>query len=80
MTDATAPLTQPRGKHGSLLAVDSRTKKRNAAEARFKAYGIAALLAGLKPNARNETGIDLPDGDFLDLDWSLANTPTKKVS
>lgn len=24
--------------------------------------------------------IDLPDGDFLDLDWSFANTPTQKVS
>ncbi|SMY07415.1 phosphate ABC transporter permease PstA [Flavimaricola marinus] len=45
MTDQTA--SQPSSKHGSLLAVDARTKKRNAAETRFKAYGIGALLIGL---------------------------------
>ena len=42
MTDATST---PKGK--SLLTVDARTKKRNAAEARFKAYGIAAIATGL---------------------------------
>lgn len=31
----------------SIHTVDARTKKRNAAERRFKAYGIAAITAGL---------------------------------
>jgi len=31
----------------SLLTVDARTRKRNAAEARFKAYGITAICIGL---------------------------------
>lgn len=31
----------------SIHTVDARTKKRNAAERRFKAYGIAAIAAGL---------------------------------
>lgn len=31
----------------SLLKTDARTRKRNAAEARFRAYGLAAVLAGL---------------------------------
>ena len=43
MTDATAPAV--RGK--SLATVDARTKKRNAAERRFRAYGIAAIGMGL---------------------------------
>ncbi|MDB2369048.1 phosphate ABC transporter permease PstA [Octadecabacter sp.] len=30
-------------KHGSLLTVDARTKKRNAAERRFRAYGLSAI-------------------------------------
>ena len=35
-------------KHGnSLLELTDRTKRRNAAETRFKAYGIAAITAGL---------------------------------
>lgn len=32
---------------GSLLVQDARTKKRNAAEARFKFYGMAAIAMGL---------------------------------
>ena len=32
---------------GSLTQVDARTKKRNAAEKRFKAYGIGAILIGV---------------------------------
>ncbi|MDC0116089.1 phosphate ABC transporter permease PstA [Octadecabacter sp.] len=32
------------GKHGSLLSVDARTKKRNAAERRFRAYGLSAIV------------------------------------
>ena len=31
----------------SLLATDARTKKRNAAEARFKAYGLSAIVAAM---------------------------------
>ena len=31
----------------SILEIDARTKKRNAAEKRFKAYGIAAICVGL---------------------------------
>lgn len=30
-------------KHGSLLTLDARTKKRNAAEKRFRAYGLGAI-------------------------------------
>lgn len=30
--------------HGSLLTLDARTKKRNAAERRFKAYGLSAIM------------------------------------
>jgi phosphate transport system permease protein len=45
MTDASnaAPLREKK----SLLVVDARTKKRNAAEARFKMYGIIAITLGL---------------------------------
>ena len=49
MTDATAPETlgtTPKSK-SSLLTEDAHTKKRNAAETRFKAYGIAAVAIGL---------------------------------
>ena len=46
MTDATqSGPTRTKGK--SILAVDARTKKRNAAEARFKGYGIAAIGVSL---------------------------------
>ena len=38
-----APERKPR----SLVAEDARTKKRNAAEKRFKYYGMAAVAAGL---------------------------------
>ena len=31
----------------SLLTLDARTKKRNATEARFKAYGLAAIVAAM---------------------------------
>ncbi|SPH21426.1 Phosphate transport system permease protein PstA [Ascidiaceihabitans donghaensis] len=44
MTDATQPI-DPR--KTSLLTLDGRTKKRNAAEARFKSYGIGAICIGL---------------------------------
>jgi len=52
MTDATAtsqpaaPAARPRTKT-SILQTDTRTKRRNAAEARFKAYGMIAIAIGL---------------------------------
>ncbi len=46
MTDAT--LTDAGGrKSQSIAEADARTRKRNAAEARFRGYGIAAILVGL---------------------------------
>jgi len=48
MTDATfsaAPAAP--GKGASLLELDARTRRRNAAEARFKLYGIAAIGVGI---------------------------------
>ncbi|WP_223476478.1 phosphate ABC transporter permease PstA [Oricola indica] len=50
MTDATAATGAPaqaRRPFASLLTLDEHTKRRNATEARFKAYGLAAVLAGL---------------------------------
>lgn len=41
----TTPNSRP--VHGSILTLDARTKKRNAAEKRFKAYGITAVGIGL---------------------------------
>lgn len=38
-------MTPPR--KGSLLVQDARTKQRNAAETRFKAYGLAAIAVGV---------------------------------
>ncbi|UWR28631.1 phosphate ABC transporter permease PstA [Sulfitobacter sp. W002] len=40
-----APFADPRG--ASLLVQDGRTKRRNAAEGRFKLYGIIAIFIGL---------------------------------
>ncbi|MFG6561965.1 MULTISPECIES: phosphate ABC transporter permease PstA [unclassified Sulfitobacter] len=40
-----APIADPRG--ASLLVQDGRTKRRNAAEGRFKLYGIIAIVIGL---------------------------------
>lgn len=48
MTDATAQNGAPEErKFRSLTAHDARTKRRNAAEARFKAYGMIAIGIGL---------------------------------
>ena len=44
MTDASMDSVPMKGR---LTAVDARTKKRNAAEKRFKAYGIVAILIGI---------------------------------
>ncbi len=50
MTDTSqfqTPGSQPRSHAGSLLQTDARTKRRNAAERRFRLYGKAAIAAGL---------------------------------
>ena len=44
MTDA---IQKPEKKKSSLLQLDARTRTRNAAETRFKAYGIIAIAFGL---------------------------------
>ncbi|GHG81246.1 phosphate ABC transporter permease PstA [Pseudodonghicola xiamenensis] len=47
MTDISQNGSTPR-KHGeTLMKLTARTKRRNAAERRFQAYGIAAIAAGL---------------------------------
>jgi phosphate transport system permease protein len=45
MTDATADA--PRPATHSLMASDTRTAKRNAAEKRFRAYGLVAVCTGI---------------------------------
>lgn len=49
MTDTAADslAAAPTKKKGSLMELDARTKRRNAAERRFKAYGVFAISAGL---------------------------------
>ncbi|MCV2881095.1 phosphate ABC transporter permease PstA [Actibacterium sp. XHP0104] len=48
MTDATASNAPDYKPHGaSLLEQTSRTRRRNAAEARFRAYGLMAIGAGI---------------------------------
>jgi phosphate transport system permease protein len=51
MSDLTSNTSETSGKHASkhssLLTLDARTKKRNAAESRFKAYGIGAIALGM---------------------------------
>ncbi len=49
MTDVTSTLSDasPRQIGGSLLVLDKRTKKRNAAEARFRLMGQIAVLIGV---------------------------------
>ncbi|WP_287886263.1 phosphate ABC transporter permease PstA [Paracoccus sp. (in: a-proteobacteria)] len=44
MSDATLDGAQPRS---SLLVADPRTRKRNAAEARFRAYGLGAIVISM---------------------------------
>ncbi len=47
MTDASLPNTGGAPKSGSLHEIDARTKKRNAAEKRFRMYGVAAIATGI---------------------------------
>ena len=46
MTDASMDNATPRAR-GSLKTSDERTRRRNAAEKRFRAYGVGAICAGL---------------------------------
>ena len=45
MTDAS--MTPATAKKSSLMVQDARTRKRNAAETRFRMYGMAAIAVGL---------------------------------
>ncbi|MCV3270828.1 phosphate ABC transporter permease PstA [Roseobacter sinensis] len=47
MTEASMPTTPHAAPRGSLTTVDARTKKRKAAEARFRMYGIAGIATGI---------------------------------
>ncbi|MEM9392235.1 MAG: phosphate ABC transporter permease PstA [Pseudomonadota bacterium] len=47
MTDASIPGAAPEAQKSSLLVKDAHTKKRNAAEARFRMYGLAAVCTGI---------------------------------
>lgn len=47
MTDASLPNGNAAPKSGSLHEIDARTKKRNAAEKRFRMYGVAAIATGI---------------------------------
>ena len=49
MTDASLPAAEPENSRQSvsLTAPDARTQRRNAAEKRFRAYGIAGIATGL---------------------------------
>ncbi len=47
MTDMTAGSAAAPRKSQSLLTEDARTKKRNAAERRFRTYGVAAIAIGV---------------------------------
>ncbi|MGH1369124.1 MAG: phosphate ABC transporter permease PstA [Maritimibacter sp.] len=47
MTPNSTPNSAPAKAKTSLMAPDARTQKRNAAEKRFRAYGIAAIMVGL---------------------------------
>ncbi|MTH65355.1 phosphate ABC transporter permease PstA [Paracoccus shanxieyensis] len=47
MTDATFPAAGASPDKSSLLVADERTRKRNAAERRFRAYGLGAILISI---------------------------------
>ena len=47
MTDTSAPAMPSNPKRVSLLAADARTQKRQAAEKRFRIYGIAGITTGI---------------------------------
>ena len=47
MTDASFPAAGASPDKSSLLVADERTRKRNAAERRFRAYGLGAILISI---------------------------------
>ena len=47
LTSASIPAAHPAPRKSSLLTQSALVKKRNAAEARFKYYGIAAITISL---------------------------------
>ena len=47
MPDASMPPAAAAPKKSSLSVLDARTRKRNAAETRFRMYGVAAIAVGL---------------------------------
>ena len=47
MTDATLPRANAAPDRPSLLVADARTRRRNAAEARFRIYGMAAIILSM---------------------------------
>ncbi|MEO9575280.1 MAG: phosphate ABC transporter permease PstA [Tateyamaria sp.] len=47
MTDASMTPAEAKPKRSSLSVLDARTRKRNAAETRFRMYGVAAIAVGL---------------------------------
>ncbi len=47
MTDASMTPAEAKPKKSSLSVLDARTRKRNAAETRFRMYGVAAIAVGL---------------------------------
>jgi len=47
MSDTSIPQSAPKAVKTSIHKLDARTKKRNAAESRFKLYGITAIATGL---------------------------------
>ena len=48
MVNTSAVLGSDVPRKASLLAVDPRTRRRNAAEARFKIYGIIAIVSAYR--------------------------------
>ena len=60
---------------GSLLVPDARTRRRNAAEARFKVYGIAAISLSLVVLAIMLFTI-ARDGAVFVWRWNAREVPT----
>ncbi|NVO55252.1 phosphate ABC transporter permease PstA [Rhodobacteraceae bacterium B1Z28] len=87
MTDITqtpnAPVPSDKPKGGSLFEKDPRTKRRNAAEGRFKMYGIAAIGVGLLMLVVLVTnivtaGMGAFQQTFLELDVTLLESKLDK--
>lgn len=83
MTDAAAPSAAPARAKTSILELDERTKRRNAAEHRFRIYGIIAisiavlaLIFLLASVIRNGSGAFFQT--FITLDVALAEDKLDK--